>query len=89
MKRWYVQLLALLILGSGLLVVNFDIINGVRNVGHSELLGWLHLAGLGFTAMLPLIFILCVDAIWLWVFIVWLLRKVLHIKSKDNTLYLT
>ncbi len=92
MKRWYIQLAILLLLGLGLASTTFDIIREVRGFGHSEILGWLSLSGSGvglsLGILLPLIFILSIDAFWLIYFIIWLIKKKFHIESKDNTLNL-
>lgn len=92
MKRWYVQLAILLVIGMFLASTTFDLIQELRHVGHSEVLGWLSLSGAGvgisFGAMLLLIFIFGIDASWLLFFVVWLIKKRSHIESKDNTLYL-
>ncbi len=92
MKRWYSQLIAFMLVGAFLASITYDLIRGLRSLGHSKILESLSLsgAGLGLSlgATLVLIFIFCFDAIWVLMFVVWLIKKAFHIKSKDNALYL-
>ncbi len=92
MKRWYIQLVIFLIAGLVLASVTLDILRGLKGVAHSELMGWLSLSGVGvgisFGVMVLLLFIFTIDTLWLLLFAVWLIKKIFHIESKNNTLYL-
>ncbi len=92
MKHWYAQLALFLIMGLVLAGITFDLIRGLKDFGHSDILGALSLSGVGFGislgATLILIIVMGFDAVWLLFFVVWVIKKKFHIKSDDNTLYL-
>jgi len=68
-----------------------DMIHQTRHAGDSGTEGWVIFSPIGtLTGLLPLILLLgifIVDALWVLFCIIWLVKRTLHIKDKDNTLY--
>jgi len=91
MKRFYLTLIANVLLAIVLAFLTLQTLQLIRHAGHSEALGWLTL----YTGPLPslllfslLMFLLAVDSLWAMFFVLWIIRYVFHIKPKDNTIYL-
>jgi hypothetical protein len=94
-KRFYVTFAANLIFAGCLVFLTMECLHVLRSASHSDLFGWLDLTLVGPVAsvalMLTLLLLLTADALWVLFFILWLLKKRLHIddkKPKNRTLYL-
>ena len=92
MKRWFIQLTLFLLIGLVLASATFDIIRGLQEFGRSEILGRLSFSGAGVGisawAILLLVVVFTIDAIWILLLVTWIIRKLFHIESKDIALYL-
>jgi hypothetical protein len=78
--------------GVSLLIVTIGAVSLLQNTADSALFGWLSLSalsvGTGIGALGLLIATLTADFLWLLSFILWILRRKLHVEKTDRTLRL-
>jgi hypothetical protein len=89
MRRFYATLLLNLIVASALAFLTIGTLHSIHHDGQTGSNGWLILSPLGaLTGMMPIILLLLIflaDSLWALFFVLWILKKVFHIKSKDKT----
>ena len=63
-----------------------------KSTAESEMFGWLSISGAGVGSSVGLMgllaFVLGADILWFIFFLLWLLKKKMHLKNPDNTLRL-
>lgn len=81
-----------LIVGLGLAYLTYAALNVFKGTAESEIFGWLSISGAGVGSSVALIgllaFVLGADILWLIFFLLWLLKKKMHLDNPDNTLHL-
>jgi hypothetical protein len=90
--KFRVQFTVNIIVGVLLAFFTYEILGLFSDVGNSDLFGWLSLSGADVGASAGLMMLLAVvlgaDILWVIFFILWLLKKKLHLENPDNTLRL-
>jgi hypothetical protein len=81
-----------IVVGIFLAIVTYETVLLLTGTANNELFGWLSLSGLGvgmsFGLLALLAFVIGADIFWIIFFVLWLLRKKMHIKSSDKALRL-
>lgn len=79
-----------MVFGIALIFLTFNTIYLVRDTDHHDYFGWVSIypVGVGALAVVLLMFIFLIDILWVFFFLMWLVKKRTHIKDTDNTLYL-
>lgn len=92
MKRFYLTLLANLVFAALLAFLTIQSLALASGTSRNDMFGWLSLTPIGPASSLALVLLIvtsfALDFLWALFFIIWLIKKKLHIKDKDNTLYL-
>jgi len=90
--KFRLQLAIIIAAGIFLALFTYQAVGLFRDAGNSDLLGWLSLSGAGVGAstglMLLLAAVLGADLLWAIFFILWLVKKKMHLENPDNTLRL-
>lgn len=91
-RRFQRQLALFILVGLVLAFLTYGILGLFKDAGKNDVLGWLTLSGVGVgvsaSMMITLAAVLGADILWLLFFVLWLLKRKLHLESPDNTLRL-
>lgn len=91
-KSFQVALAIQLVVGAFLTVATIGVIRLLQDTANDTLFGWLGLsgfgAGAGAGALGLLVIILTADCLWLLFFVLWQLRRKMHLEKSDRTLRL-
>jgi hypothetical protein len=91
-RKFRTQLIAQLAVGITLALLTYGALRLIKGTAESELFGWLSLsgAGVGISAGLLgfLTLMIGIDIFWAIFFVLWLLKKKMHLESSDKTLRL-
>lgn len=90
--KFRVLLILHIVVGIILTLLTFEVLAFIKGTAQDELFGWLALSSLGVGSSVSLmgllIFVLGADILWAIFFILWILKKKMHLKGPDNTLRL-
>jgi len=92
MKRIHIYAVLNVVVATALALLTVGTIHQTHHAGSAGINGWLIFSPVGtLTGLLPLVWLLglfMVDALWVLFCIISLVKRILHIKDKDKTLYL-